>query len=135
MPKTVKTPATVLQSLIDEYQINPFSLSKNAHIDYQSVRKILSGQGKVTVPTALKLSKYFGQSPVYWIDIQAAHEINTLTQSKKFMATLDSITKAQKPTAKTEKTVKRKSKTLSEKRKKAVKVPGARGAKRSRKSI
>jgi len=137
MPKTEKNPAIVLQSLIDEYQINPFFLSKNAHLDYQTVRKILSGQGKITVPSALKLGKYFGQSPAYWIDIQAASEINKLTKNKKFISVINSIKKVQKPAAKTktaEKKTKRKTKTLAEKRKKAAKAPGARGSKRSRKS-
>jgi len=65
MSKTEKTPFSVLQSLIDEYQTNPFSLSKNTHLDYQTVRKIIDGKSKITVPTAIKLGKFFGQSPSY----------------------------------------------------------------------
>jgi len=129
MPKTEKTPATVLQSLIDEYQINPFSLSKGAHLDYQTVRKILNSNGKITVPTAIKLGKFFGQSPAYWIDIQYASEIIELYKNKKFVSVVNSIEKAQKQSVKTTKS---KSKTLADKRKKAAKIPGARGAKRKR---
>jgi len=133
MPKTEKTPAVVLQSLIDEYQTNPFSLSKNTHIDYQTVRKILSGKGKVSVPTSLKLGKYFGQSPAFWIDIQSASEINVLTKNKKFVSIINSIPKAQKPSGKKKAApAKGKTKTLAGKRKKAAKAPGARGAKRKK---
>ena len=132
MPKTEKTPASVLQSLIDEYQINPFALSKNAHLDYQTVRKILYSKGKITVPTALKLGKYFGQSPAYWIDVQIAAEINALSKNKKFVSGIKGISKVQKPAAKAKTPARGKTKTLSVKRKKAAKTPGARGTKRRR---
>jgi len=130
MPKTEKTPAFVLQSLIDEYQTNPFSLSKAAHLDYPTLRKILKGKGRITVPTAIKLGKYFGQSPAYWVDLQSSYEINELSKNKKFVSLVNSIPKAQKTPVKAKAApAKGKTKTLAEKRKKAAKVPGARAAK------
>ena len=133
MPKTTDTPASVLQSLIDKYQISAFSLSKSTSLDYQTLRKIVSGKGKITVPTAIKLGKYFGQSPAYWIDIQCSSEIITLAKNKKFISEVNRIQKVQKPTGKPKiETTKRKPKILAEKRKKAAKVPRARGTKRKR---
>jgi len=137
MPKTVKTPASVLQSFIDEYQINPFSLSKSVHLNYQAVLRILKGNGKITVPIALRLGKFFNVSPAFWIDIQFASEINELVKNKKFISIIQKIPKAQKPAEKTKTTSKRKSagrkaKTLSEKRRKAAKVPGAKPARGKR---
>ena len=137
MSKTAKTSASVLQSLVEEYQLNAFSLSKIIHLDYQTVRNILSGKGKITVPTALRLGKFFGQSPSYWLDLQNELEINKLSQDNKFSSMLQSIPKAKKPTSKTktaEKAVsaKGKAKTLSEKRKKAAKTPGPKPAGRRR---
>jgi len=137
MPKTVKTPASVLKSFIDKYQINPFSLSKSIHLNYQTILRILKGDGKITVPTALRLGKFFGVSPAYWIDIQFASEINELAKSKKFISMIQSIPKAQMPAEQTKttpktKTVRRKTKKLSEKRGKAAKTPGAKPAGKKR---
>jgi len=135
MPKTVKTPATVLQSLIDEYQTNPFALSKNTHLAYQTITKILNGKGKIRVPIALKLGKYFGKHAAYFVDIQVKAIETELSKNKTFTKQLNSIQKAKKPTGKAApKTKGKKSKTnsLSVKRKKAAKVPGARRAKRKR---
>jgi len=135
MPKTVKTPATVLQSLIDEYQINPFIVSKSTHIDYQTIRKILSGKSKFRVPTALKLGKYFGLSPDYFVNITYKSIVSDLAKNKTYTKQLNSIQKVQKPTGKAapkSKGKKSKPNTLSAKRKKAAKVPGARRAKRKR---
>ena len=114
MAKKEQTPATVLQSLIDEYQTNPFALSKNTHLDYQTITKILSGKGKIRVPIALKLGKYFGKSAAYFVEIQYKAIVKELSKNKVFSKQLNSIKKAKKPTGK------------------AAKVPGARRAKRKR---
>ena len=135
MPKNEKTPAIVLQSLIDEYQTNPFALSKNAHLDYQTVRKILNGTGKISVPTALKLGKYFGKPPADFMNVQFAADVNALAENKTYVKQLNSIQKAAKPAGtakKAAKSAKQKTSALSAKRKKAAKAPGAKGAKRKR---
>jgi len=126
MAKTDKTPGAVLQSFIDKYQINPFSLSKSISLNYKTVLDILKGKAKITVPTALRLGKYFGNTSHFWLDKQLTSEFNKLSADKKFQSILNNIPKAQilKSTAK-DKSAKRKLNTLSEKRKKAAKIPGA----------
>ncbi|MDR2597163.1 MAG: HigA family addiction module antidote protein [Treponema sp.] len=126
MAKTEKNPGAVLQTFIDKYQINPFSLSKSAGIYYKTIRDIISGSARITVPIALRLGKFFGTTPQFWLDLQISSEIKKLSADKKFQSKLKNITKAgkQKSSVK-EKSAKRKTKTLREKRKKAVKIPGA----------
>jgi addiction module HigA family antidote len=126
MPKTEKTPGSALQSFLDEYQITAFFLSKEINLSYQTVLNILKGKAKISVPTALRLGKYFGNSPQYWMDVQVSSEISELSANKKFSAILQKIPKAQKPKAGKAKTTK--SNALSAKRKKAAKVPGAKKA-------
>ena len=135
MPKTTKpqTPGAVLQSFIDDYQINAFLLSKEIKIAYQSVTNILKEKARITVPMALRLAQYFGNSPKYWLDVQSSAEINELSEDKKFVGIIKSIPRAQKPAGKAKKQVKdktgrNKTNTLAEKRKKAAKAPGAKRA-------
>jgi len=133
MPKKAKsqTPGAVLQSFIEEYQINAFSLSKSISVAYQSVTNILKGKGRITVPMALRLGQFFGNSPKYWLDIQDSSEIDALCADKNFVKTVQNISKAQKPSDKPKKetkTGKKKANTLAEKRKKAEKKPGAKKA-------
>jgi len=128
MPKTNKTPGAELQSFIDQYQINPFFLSKQLKLSYQTILNIVKGDAKITAQTAMRLGKYFNVPPKYWLDIQVASEIDELSANKKFAAILKSIPKASKPTGKA-KAAKGKTNTLAEKRKKAAKVPGAKAAK------
>jgi len=128
MPKAAKsqTPGEVLRSFIDDYQINPFSLSKSLKVNYQTVTHIINGQSRITVQMALRLAQYFGNSPKYWLDVQASSEIDELSSDKKFIASIKGIHAAKKPTGKAKKETKKKTKTLAEKRKKAAKVQGTR---------
>jgi len=133
--KKTKTPGEILSSLIEEYQLNALSFSKEISTNYQTVQNIIKGTGRITVQTAMKLGKFFGQAPLYWVEIQLNADIIELSQDKKFIKSLNGISKAQKPKAdkaaanskSTGKTAKRSA--LSEKRKVAAKTPGARSAK------
>ena len=131
MPKTTQTqtPSSVLSSLMDEYQLNPFALSKEINLSYAAVRLIANGESKVTVPTALRLAKYFGQTPDYWLDLQRSAELDAAKKNKDLMAIINGIPKAKKPTAGAEGKPAKKT-TLSDKRKSAAKVPGAKTASR-----
>ena len=132
MPKTAnhKTPGIVLQSFIDKNEINPFIVSKALDVAYQSVTNILKGKARITVSMALRLAAYFGNTPQFWLDTQNTAEIEELTSDKKFMSAIKKIPKVQKTAAKEKKETKtkigkRKLNTLAEKRKKALKTPGA----------
>jgi addiction module HigA family antidote len=136
MPKTEKSPGSVLQSFLDEYQITAFYLSKEIDLSYQTVLNILKEKAKISVATASRLGKYFGNSPQYWMDIQVSSEIKRLSVNKKFSSVIKKIPKAQKTKGAGKKEKSSKSNALSAKRKKAAKVPGAKGARgrRARKS-
>ena len=132
MPKTTQTqtPSSVLSSLMDEYQLNPFSLSKEISLSHSAVRLIANGKGKISVATALRLAKYFDQTPEYWLDLQRASDLNKAKNNQDLMAIIKGITKAKKPTANLETKGSAKKTTLSDKRKTAAKVPGAKPASR-----
>ena len=132
MPKTAKskTPGEILQSFIEEYQINAFLLSKEIMVNYQTITNILKGKARITVKVALRLAAYFGNSPKYWIDIQASSEIDELSSDKKFLSIIKNISQAKKPsgTSKIEKKVKflkKNDKTFSKKGIKADKSSSA----------
>jgi addiction module HigA family antidote len=117
-----------------EYQLNPFSLSKAVNLSHSAVRLLVIGKSKVTVPTALRLARFFGQTPAYWLELQRETDLNEASKDSKLQGILKAITKAKKPTAPKPETAKKpvKKQTLSDKRKKAAKTPGARSAKGSR---
>ena len=131
------TVAETLKNLMEQYQLNPNSLSKAINLSQTTVRLLSIGKANVTVPIAARLAKFFGQDISYWLNIQLANDIDKASNDKELLKVLKGISKAEKPKAAppkpkaTGKSAKRK--TLAEKRKKAAKAPGARPAKRAAK--
>jgi len=135
MPKTQQTPAIVLQSLMEEYQLNPFSLSKSIGLSASSVRQIVIGKSGITVPTALRLAKFFGQEPSFWLNLQSQVDMQEAANDKELQEVLKGINKVKKPAAPAakEKPQAKKAKDdkktkTAEKPKKAAKAPGAKPA-------
>ena len=106
MAKTSQSPSSVLLSLMDEYQQNPYSLAKAIQLSPSAVRQIVTGKSKVSVPSALRLAKFFGKTPEFWLDLQRAADLNEAENDKELTAILQGISKVQKPAAKA-KTVKK----------------------------
>ena len=130
MPKTEKNPVSVLKSTMEEYQLTAYSLSKAISLSNSAVLQILKGKTKITVPTALRLSKFFDQTPAYWLDLQREADLAEAAKDKDLATVIKGITKAKKPAAQTKAKAKPAKKTAqSDKRKAAAKVPGSRPAK------
>ena len=132
MPKATQTPATVLQSLMDEYELNPFSLSKKIALSNSSIRQILNGKSGITVSTALRFARFFGQTPAYWLDIQLQADLKEAESDKELQAILKGISKVEKPSAKAKEKPGKKAATPAKGKKPGkapAKKPGARKAK------
>ena len=134
MPKSSNTPAVVLKSLMNEYQLSNSALSKHINLSPSMVNQLVSGQSKLTVPVVLRLSKFFGKNPAFWLDIQRVTLLEEAKDDKKLQKILKGISKASKPAAKPKaKTILSKKKSISAKRKQAAKIPGAKPAARKKK--
>ncbi len=53
------------------------SLSQAIHVPATRVNDIVKGRRGVTADTALRLARYFGNSPEFWLALQAAHDLRT----------------------------------------------------------
>ena len=76
--------------------ITPYRLSKEINISATRISEILKGKRKITIDTALRLSKYFGNSVEFWIGIQNEYEIRVekelLEKQLKEIHTLERVT-------------------------------------------
>jgi addiction module HigA family antidote len=100
MAKSKQTPGSVLSLLLDEYQLNPNSLAKALNLSQSAVRQVITGKTKISVPTALRLSKFFGETPDYWLDLQRTVDLNEASNDAELQSILQGITKVKKPTGK-----------------------------------
>ena len=63
--------------------ISPYKLAKGINISATRVSEILKGKRRITVDTALRLSKYFGNSVEFWVGIQTDYEIRKAKKDLK----------------------------------------------------
>jgi len=72
-------------------EITAYRLSKDLNIPQTRISEIIKGNRRITADTALRLSKYFGNSAKFWLGLQDDFDIEEERNTKK--AELDQIKK------------------------------------------
>lgn len=62
--------------------ISAYRLSKGTNIDQTRISEIIRGKRSITADTALRLARFFGNSPEFWLNLQAHYD---LEQKKREM--------------------------------------------------
>lgn len=64
-------------------EITAYRLSKDLGIPQTRISEILKGRRRISADTALRLSKYFGNSPKFWLGLQDDYDIEEELNSRK----------------------------------------------------
>jgi addiction module HigA family antidote len=64
-------------------EISAYRLSKDLKIPQTRISEIIKGNRRITADTALRLSKYFGNSAKFWLGIQDDFDIENQKENKK----------------------------------------------------
>jgi addiction module HigA family antidote len=94
-----QTPTAALEALMNEYQATPAGMAKAIGLSQSGVRQIAIGQTRITVPVALRLAKYFGTTPDYWINLQTVKDLADAAKDSELNAVLKNISRVKKPVA------------------------------------
>lgn len=73
-------PPTSPGEMLREEFLEPMGLTQRQLADaigvsYQRVNELINGKRGITTSTALRLAKYFGTSPDFWLNMQRATDI------------------------------------------------------------
>ena len=60
----------LLEEFLVPFNISAYKLSKDIDIPQTRVSEIIKGNRRITADTALRLSRYFGNSPKFWLGLQ-----------------------------------------------------------------
>ncbi len=88
MPKTLKLrnttdklppvhPGGILKEALDDLNISMRRLSQEIHVPANRISSIVVGQRSITGETALRLARYFGTTPEYWLNMQARYDLES----------------------------------------------------------
>jgi addiction module HigA family antidote len=70
------TPGDILrEEFLVPLNLTAYRLSKDTHIPARRISEIIKGRRRITADTALCLSSYFGNSPDFWLGLQAEFEL------------------------------------------------------------
>lgn len=66
--------------LLEEF-LNPMNLSQNRvaidiGVDARRINEIVLGKRSVTADTALRLARFFGNSPEFWLGLQSQYDLD-----------------------------------------------------------
>jgi len=68
-------PGVFLQIYLDDYNITAYKLAKDTFMQQTRVSEILKGKRNISLDTALRLSKYFGNSIEQWLNLQHSYDL------------------------------------------------------------
>jgi len=77
-------PGEVLrEEFMKPLEITAYRLSKDLGIPQTRISEILKGRRRVSADTALRLSKYFGNSAKFWLGLQDDYDLEEELTSRK----------------------------------------------------
>ncbi len=69
-------PGVYLKDLIEELNLSQYRLARDLGLPAMRINHLVNGKRPVTAELALRLGRYFGQSPRYWINLQARYDLD-----------------------------------------------------------
>lgn len=81
MKKTKLPPIHPGEILTEEFlaplQITQYRLAKDIHVPARRINEIVHGIRSISADTALRLGRYFGTSPQFWLNLQSSYDLAT----------------------------------------------------------
>lgn len=69
-------PGVYLKELLDELKISQYRLAKELGVPAMRINLIVNGKRPITAELALRLGRYFGQNPRYWVNLQSRYDMD-----------------------------------------------------------
>jgi antitoxin HigA-1 len=73
----------LLQDFLEPLAISQAELAVAIHVPYQRINELVNGKRGMTPSTALRLAKFFGNSPEFWLNLQQNCELYNVSKQKE----------------------------------------------------
>jgi addiction module HigA family antidote len=81
--KNIHPGEILFYEFLEPLEITAYRLSKDLHIPQTRISEIVKGNRRITADTALRLSKYFGNSAKFWLGLQDDFDLEEEKFSKQ----------------------------------------------------
>ena len=66
----------LLEEFLEPMGISQYRLAKDISVSPRRINEIVHGKRAVTADTALRLSRYFGTSDKFWLNLQTGYDLD-----------------------------------------------------------
>ncbi|MDR0322073.1 MAG: HigA family addiction module antidote protein [Treponema sp.] len=99
MSKISQSPGSLLLKYIEDYDLNCNKLSKEIKCSQTALRLISLDKSRITTSIAVRLAKFFGTTPEFWLTAQINYDLAKAADNKTLAKALKGISRASKSTA------------------------------------
>jgi addiction module HigA family antidote len=68
-------PGELLRDELDEIGVSLNELARALRVPMNRISALVNGKRSITADTAMRLARYFGASPQYWLNLQTAYDL------------------------------------------------------------
>jgi addiction module HigA family antidote len=74
-------PGEHLAEYLEEFGVSQYRLAKAVHVPQMRISEVVRGKRAITADTALRLARFFGTSPQFWLNLQSRYDLETAEES------------------------------------------------------
>lgn len=75
-------PGEVLkEEFLDEYGLSQYELAKRINVPAPRINAIVLGKRGISADTALRLGRFFGNSPQFWLNLQNHYDLQSAEEA------------------------------------------------------
>jgi antitoxin HigA-1 len=68
------------EEYLKQLDLSPYALAADLHVPRTRIERLVREETALTPDTALRLARYFGTTPDFWLAIQARYDLETVQQ-------------------------------------------------------
>ena len=72
----------LFEEFMQPYELSQNALAKSLKVPPRRINEIVHSKRGISVDTALRLSKFFGTTPEFWLNLQLKYELETEKDKK-----------------------------------------------------
>ena len=65
----------LMEEFLKPMGISQYRLAKDTNVSPRRINEIVHGQRSITADTALRLGRFFGMSPQFWLNLQTRYDL------------------------------------------------------------
>ena len=81
MLKNIHPGEILLEEFLLEYEISQNRLGREINMSPRAINEIVHGKRSITANSALRLARFFGTSPQFWLNLQTSYDLEEAVKS------------------------------------------------------